>query len=332
MLVQIEDAFRRLIAILVDRLSVLAIPALMEYQGLADFRDNQPFENAGFSSGLTRAISLIFKYRYTSEEEVTIATLMEELDSCMATMICTGFPPVLANEIVLLLVTEISAVSLNHALLRSRYVSWRRGIQVQYNVSRLEEWICRAASRIQDAMERGEFSSLATETPSSGSGSPRAIPRSSACAREMLSILEPLVQMSKLMQLAKTAPDAESIISACPSLSPAQIHRLLVSYTPDQYEDGPVSARVIGSILDLLGRNRSGAPPGESAQESITVPVVDAYSVPLHICPRGGLLDHIGEQSVDQRVLPLRVRLLSTVLRSERLFNSEPSDAAQYSP
>ena len=46
----------------------------------------------------------------------------------------------MTRQILTELLRVIGVSSFNHILMRKNFCTWKRGVQIQYNVSRLEEW------------------------------------------------------------------------------------------------------------------------------------------------------------------------------------------------
>jgi myosin-5 len=89
------------------------------------------------------------------------------------------------------LIRFIGATSFNHLLMRKNFCTWRRGMQIQYNATYLEEWCTK-----HNVAEASLY-------------------------------LEPLMQAAKLLQLNKTsADDVEIMFDVCFLLSPMQIKKV----------------------------------------------------------------------------------------------------------
>ncbi|KAI9300839.1 P-loop containing nucleoside triphosphate hydrolase protein [Cunninghamella echinulata] len=100
----------------------------------------------------------------------------------------------------------------NDLVSRRNYNSWKRAMQIQYNLSRLEEW-CKENDRMNAMLE-----------------------------------LEYLAQATKVLQLKKsTLDDIEIICNVCWMLSPTQIQKLLQNYHIAEYEE-PINHDIIRSV------------------------------------------------------------------------------------
>ena len=106
------------------------------------------------------------------------------------------------------MIKYIGAMAFNELLVRKNFCTWKRGMQVQYNVTHLEEW-CNSFDVSEATLH-----------------------------------LEPLMQATKLLQLNKTgAEDADIMFDVCFLLTATQIKKLLTIYVPEEFET-PVSPEV----------------------------------------------------------------------------------------
>ena len=100
--------------------------------------------------------------------------------------------------------------------MRRNFLSWKRGLQLNYNVTRLEEW-CKG-HEIHE-----------------GSG-----------------YLSHLLQAAKLLQLRKNTPDdIEIIYEICYALKPIQIQKLISQYFVADYET-PIAPNVLQAVADRV--------------------------------------------------------------------------------
>ena len=149
------------------------------------------------------------------EEPITINGLLEALDDLLAAFLKSTLDLEIIQSILLVIFRHMSIISFNQLLVKRNFISWKRAIQIQFNLSRLEDW-CReriAAFGIdQDAVDS----------------------------------FAPLLQAVKVIQLAKTRGVDSGVLQQCaPNLAPSQIRKLLMSYVPDDFEDGPVPTDLI---------------------------------------------------------------------------------------
>ncbi|KAI3402956.2 MYO2 [Candida oxycetoniae] len=124
----------------------------------------------------------------------------------------------LEKEVIVSVITEmlrfIDALCFNDLIMRRNFLSWKRGLQLNYNVTRLEEW-CKSHD-----IEEG-----------------------SIC-------LIHLLQAAKLLQLRKNTPeDIDIIYEICYALNPAQIHKIIGAYSSAEYET-PVAPSVMEIVAD----------------------------------------------------------------------------------
>lgn len=103
--------------------------------------------------------------------------------------------------------------------MRKNFCTWKRGVQIQYNVSRLEEWC-------------------------TGHNIPEATLH-----------LQLLLQGAKLLTLNKTSPsDLEVIFDVCFLLNPSQIKKILSLYHQSDF-DSPLSADLFQMVTVRAGLN-----------------------------------------------------------------------------
>lgn len=120
------------------------------------------------------------------------------------------------NEVIIELLRFVDALCFNDLIMRRNFLSWKRGLQLNYNVTRLEEW-CKG-HEIQE-----------------GSG-----------------YLSHLLQAAKLLQLRKnTLEDIEIIYEICYSLKPIQIQKLISQYYVADYET-PIAPKVLQAVADKV--------------------------------------------------------------------------------
>ncbi|QPG76977.1 hypothetical protein FOA43_004371 [Brettanomyces nanus] len=124
--------------------------------------------------------------------------------------------PQVINEVIIELLKFVDALCFNDLIMRRNFLSWKRGLQLNYNVTRLEEW-CKA----HDIQEGSTY-------------------------------LAHLLQVSKLLQLRKNTPDdIEIIYEICYALRPVQIQKLISQYHVADYET-PISPAVTKALADKV--------------------------------------------------------------------------------
>lgn len=126
------------------------------------------------------------------------------------------------NEVIIELLRFVDALCFNDLIMRRNFLSWKRGLQLNYNVTRLEEW-CKG-HEIQE-----------------GSG-----------------YLSHLLQAAKLLQLRKGTPEDIGIIyEICYALKPVQIQKLISQYYIADYET-PIAPEVLQAVADRVKELDSG--------------------------------------------------------------------------
>lgn len=243
----VEELYRAWLSDLFRYFSKLGVVALLDYQGLTGFTSDTPIRNPSASSSLK---ILMLPFAKLSEGASsgqgalygqTIEDLIEGLDELADAMEASHLQPEIVIQLLSNVIGNFSSAAFNHLLLRKNYASWKRGIQIQYNLSRLEEWANNLNSR-----NPGYYF-----PQSSKHSSPRDDScYTSAMTTSPLQQIAPLIQAVKLLQLAKTqiAADIDVLLNTCPSLNLAQIRKILAVYVPDAYEDGPVSPEILRAL------------------------------------------------------------------------------------
>ena len=197
--------------------SKAAIMAIMDYQGLPGYTTQAKTAFRAFFN------NLLAPFRPSNNEpqqvamngtEMSIDGLISALTQLNSTLTDTCFPfiPVLIQNVLESMACE--CFNTLFARTRLRYATWKRGVQIQYNLTRLLDW----TTTIH--LPHTSFSRLS--------------------------------QAAKLLQLAKSLEPATAlttIADACPDLSLLQIRRLLMAYAPDDLEVGGVSETVM-SLLE----------------------------------------------------------------------------------
>lgn len=124
--------------------------------------------------------------------------------------------PEVMNEVIIELLRYIDAVCFNDLIMKRNYLSWKRGLQLNYNVTRIEEW-CKS-HEIPDASN----------------------------------YLIHLLQAAKLLQLRKASvEDIEIIFEICYALKPVQIQKLLSQYAVADYET-PLDETVLSAVAERV--------------------------------------------------------------------------------
>jgi len=126
------------------------------------------------------------------------------------------------QQVITELLKLIGVTSFNDLLMRRNFSSWKRAMQIQYNITRIEEW-CKSHDMPEGTLQ-----------------------------------LEHLMQATKLLQLKKAiAADIDIIYDVCWMLSPMQIQRLCTNYYVADYENpiSPDILRVVAARVAAGDRN-----------------------------------------------------------------------------
>ena len=177
------------------RLNNMIVPAVIENQSLPGYICKQ-------SGGIFARLG------YTpTTATFSIEQLLNFLSKLAKTMRCYYMEDTMARQLLTELVRVIGVSGFNHILVRKNFLTWKRGVQIQYNVSRLEEWCT------SNGISEGEV-----ECNSSDAASPTLVVFSKylyLCGRlSTLATLhlQQLLQAAKLLTLNKTSPqDIETI-------------------------------------------------------------------------------------------------------------------------
>ncbi|EGE04139.1 myosin Myo4 [Trichophyton equinum CBS 127.97] len=126
----------------------------------------------------------------------------------------------LEDSIITQTVTEllrlVGVTAFNDLLMRRNFLSWKRGLQINYNITRIEEW-CKSHDMPEGTLQ-----------------------------------LEHLMQATKLLQLKKaTLNDIEIIQDICWMLSPNQIQKLLNQYLVADYEQ-PINGEIMKAVASRV--------------------------------------------------------------------------------
>lgn len=124
----IRELYRGWMVELKKRLSNMIIPAVIENQSLPGYICRQ-------SGGIWNRL-----YQSTSKNTFTIDQLLNFLSKLNKTMRCYYLDDGILRQIVTELFRTVGVHGFNHLLMRRNFCTWKRGVQIQYNVTRLEEW------------------------------------------------------------------------------------------------------------------------------------------------------------------------------------------------
>ncbi|KAJ3275583.1 Myosin type-2 heavy chain 1 [Terramyces sp. JEL0728] len=190
------------------RLANMIVPAVIENQSLPGYICKQ-------SGGIWSQ----WAAKSAATSQFSIDQLLNFLSKLSKTMRCYYMEESMSRQILTELLRVIGVSAFNHLLMRKNFCTWKRGVQIQYNVSRLEEWC-------------------------TGHG-----------IAEATLHLQQLMQAAKLLTLNKTsASDIEMIFDVCFLLNPTQIKKLLSLYYAADF-DSPLSTDLLKIVSNRAAVN-----------------------------------------------------------------------------
>ncbi|KAJ1675854.1 Myosin type-2 heavy chain 1, partial [Spiromyces aspiralis] len=177
-------------------LSRLIIPAVVEYQELGDYRESESF--------LTKMIGGASK-----SSDIKLAHVLTFFSKTWEAMVFYYVDVAIMKQIMSDLLCTVGATAFNNLIARRNFCSSNRGMQIQYNVSKIEEW-CKL-HEVSDNTQN----------------------------------LDRLLQLAKVLQMHKETPeDLEIIREVSDLLTPAQIKQILKNYKPADSE-APIPSSLI---------------------------------------------------------------------------------------
>ncbi|PVU95808.1 hypothetical protein BB561_001576 [Smittium simulii] len=180
----------------------LIIPGVVESEELPGFTAND-------SSFFNRIIGSVNK-----ESVVKIEHILNFFNNVWKIMEFYYVDVAIMNQVMSELLCTIGVTAFNNIIMRRNFCSWKRGMQIQYNLTRIEEW-CKS------------------HDVSDHTGN-----------------LDRLLQLVKLLQLQKsTEQDIEIMFEVCDLLNPAQIKKILTIYTVSDYE-----SPILGPLMPEINR------------------------------------------------------------------------------
>ncbi|RCI02900.1 Myosin type-2 heavy chain 1 [Rhizopus stolonifer] len=208
-----DNIFHSLIKEIKKCYGKMVVPAIIESQSLPGFITN----NSG--KFLSRILMTSTTPAYNMDDLLTF------LNKVHRTMTCYSIEPSVIQQVLGEVLKMTGTMSFNDLLMRKNFSSWKRAMQIQYNITRIEEW-CKGHDIPESDLQ-----------------------------------LEHLTQATKLLQFKKSSlEDIENIYEICWILSPTQIQKLISQYHVADYESPvqpdilrAVAARVIaGNPSDVL--------------------------------------------------------------------------------
>ncbi|KAJ8611351.1 hypothetical protein MRB53_038021 [Persea americana] len=186
--------------VLKKKLQKMIVPAIIESQSLPGFVTN---ESSRFLGSILKS---------NSAPAYSMDNLLTLLNSVYKAMKSYYLEDTIITQTVTELLKLVGVTAFNDLLMRRNFLSWKRGLQINYNITRIEEW-CKSHDMPEGTLQ-----------------------------------LEHLMQATKLLQLKKaTLNDIEIIQDICWMLSPNQIQKLLNQYLVADYEQ-PINADIMKAV------------------------------------------------------------------------------------
>ncbi|KAI9257981.1 P-loop containing nucleoside triphosphate hydrolase protein [Phascolomyces articulosus] len=192
-----------------QRLSKMAVPAIIESQSLPGFiaTDTNRFFNKILSG--------------SSQPAFSMDDLLNFLNRVYRAMKCYNVEPFVMEQGLTELLKLIGVTAFNDLVMRRNFNSWKRAMQIQYNITRLEEW-CKLHEMAEATLQ-----------------------------------LEHLMQAAKLLQLKKSSlEDIKIIYDVCWLLTPTQVQKLIQNYNVADYED-PISNDILSAVASRVSSSDS---------------------------------------------------------------------------
>ncbi|GAA5796115.1 hypothetical protein HPULCUR_001484 [Helicostylum pulchrum] len=178
----------------------MVIPAVIESQSLPGFVTN---DSGRFFNKLLLG---------STGPAYNMDDVLNFLNKVHRTMKCYFIEPSIAYQVLTEVLKMTGIMAFNDLLMRKNFSSWKRAMQIQYNITRIEEW-CKSHDIPEGTLQ-----------------------------------LEHLMQATKLLQFKKaTLEDIENIYDVCWILSPTQIQKLISQYHVADYEN-PISPDILRAV------------------------------------------------------------------------------------
>ncbi|ORX97267.1 Myo2 class V myosin [Basidiobolus meristosporus CBS 931.73] len=183
------------------KISKLIIPGVVESQPLMEYYIQ---ESGFFKKIMTNARNSMIP----PSVKIVIEFLEHEWELSAGYFIETTVVTRIIEE----LLNFVGATTFNNIIMRRNFCSWKRGTQIQANITSIQEWCARVSAGIPEIVH-----------------------------------LEQLRQAMKLLTLLNTVQDIDVLFQACDSLNPGQIKKLSSIYAVSDYEE-PLSPKVLMEI------------------------------------------------------------------------------------
>ncbi|CCK72666.1 myosin 2 KNAG_0L00430 [Huiozyma naganishii CBS 8797] len=179
-----------------------AIPAIVLSESLPGF---SVAENGGFLNKF-----------FSHNEEYTMDDILTFFNNIYWCMKSFHIEHEVFRQVVTTLLTYVDAICFNSLIIKRNFLSWKRGLQLNYNITRLEEW-CKTHGLVDGA-----------------------------------DCLQHLTQTSKLLQLKKyTTEDIDILRGICSDLTPAQLQKLITQSYTAEYES-PTPQEVLEYVAGIV--------------------------------------------------------------------------------
>ncbi|CEP06860.1 hypothetical protein [Parasitella parasitica] len=203
-----DNIYHHWLSELKKKLNKMAIPAVIENQSLPGF--------------ITSDSNRFFGKLLTNQPAYSMDDLLNFLNRIHRTMKSYYVEPYVVEQVLTELLKLIGITTFNDLVMRRNFNSWKRAMQIQYNITRLEEW-CKAHD-----------------------------------VSEATNQLEHLMQATKLLQLKKaTLEDIKIIYDVCWFLAPTQVQKLIQNYIVADYED-PISVEILRAVASRVSSSDTG--------------------------------------------------------------------------
>lgn len=187
----------------------MVVPALIEHQALPGFVTSEASGGKLFN----RLLSGGGGVQYTMDDILAL------LNKVWKSLMCYYVEASVTQQVVTELLKLIGVTAFNDLLMRRNFCSWKRAMQIQYNITRIEEW-CKSHDMPEGTLQ-----------------------------------LEHLMQATKLLQLKKaTLGDIDIIYDVCWMLTPTQIQKLIAHYYVADYE-APISPEILKAVAARVTPN-----------------------------------------------------------------------------
>ncbi|KAJ3368479.1 Myosin type-2 heavy chain 1 [Allomyces arbusculus] len=204
--VEVERAFTNLyfqwVRLVKKRMQKFIIPCVIENQSLPGF--------------VAKDSSSLFRKFVSTQPTYTIEQLLDAIGQVWRVHKYYYVDDAIIRQTMSEIFKMVGVIAFNHLIMRKNFATWKRGMQIQYNVSRLTEW-CSQHSLNEASLH-----------------------------------LERLMQAAKLLQLNKATPTnlelyIEDLFDVCFLLSPTQISKLMSIYTVADFEN-PISPEILRAV------------------------------------------------------------------------------------